>query len=235
MDRPVPQIRLKERRDVTIQSLCRHFAEDRLEITEFEERLDQAHRASTVADLDALLADLPGPADPVPAPMRDAATRGHALREAVRDSRTLFAFMGGVERRGQWTPARKNLVIAIMGGAELDFREVEMPAGETEVYIICMMGGAEIIVPPGLAVDASGIAIMGGFAHAAAPRRLEPGSAVLRINGLCIMGGVDIHVRHPGESAKEARLRERDDSRTLRERNDARTLRPRNRQRGPEE
>jgi predicted membrane protein len=59
-----------------------------------------------------------------------------------------------------------------MGGAELDFREVDLPPGETEVFIICMMGGAEIIVPPDLAVDASGIAIMGGFEHAA-PQRLR--------------------------------------------------------------
>jgi hypothetical protein len=221
MDRPVPQISLKERREVAIQSLCRHFAEDRLDITEFEARLDLAHRASSAKDLDALLADLQAPAEVRPA-AQDVPGRSHPLLDTVRDSRTLFAFMGGVERRGQWTPARKNLVIAIMGGAELDFREVEMPAGETEVYIICMMGGAEIIVPPELAVDASGIAIMGGFAHAAAPRRLEPGSAVLRINGLCIMGGVDIHVRHPGESAKQARLRQRDDSRTLPKRNQRR-------------
>jgi hypothetical protein len=223
MDRPVPQISLKERREVAIQSLCRHFAEDRLDMTEFEARLDLAHRASTAKDLDALLADLQAPAEVRPA-AQDAPGRRHPLRETVRDSRTLFAFMGGVERRGQWTPARKNLVIAIMGGAELDFREVEMPAGETELYIICMMGGAEIIVPPELAVDASGIAIMGGFAHAAAPRRLEPGSAVLRINGLCIMGGVDIHVRHPGESARQARLRERHDSRTPQKRNQQRDI-----------
>jgi hypothetical protein len=223
MDRPVPQISLKERREVAIQSLCRHFAEDRLDITEFEARLDLAHRASTAKDLDALLADLQAPAEVRPA-AQDAPRRSNPLRETARDSRTLFAFMGGVERRGQWAPARKNLVIAIMGGAELDFREVEMPAGETEVYIICMMGGAEIIVPPELAVDASGVAIMGGFAHAAAPRRLEPGSAVLRINGLCIMGGVDIHVRLPGESAKQARLRERDDSRTLQKRNQQRGI-----------
>jgi hypothetical protein len=221
MDRPVPQMSLKERRETAIQSLCRHFAEDRLDITEFEARLDLAHRASTTKDLDALLADLQAPAEVRPA-AQDAPRRSDLLRETVRDSRTLFAFMGGVERRGQWMPARKNLVIAIMGGAELDFREAEMPAGETEVYIICMMGGAEIIVPPELAVDASGIAIMGGFAHAAAPRRLEPGSAVLRISGLCIMGGVDIHVRHPGESAKQARLRERDETRTLQKRNQQR-------------
>lgn len=219
MDRPVPQISLKERRERTIQALCLHFAEDRLDVAEFESRLDRAHRASGAGELDALLSDLPAEAAQAPSRPSPMAQRTRALGEAVRKSQTLLAFMGGVERRGAWTPARKNLVVAIMGGAELDFREAELPAGETEVYVICMMGGAEIIVPPELAVDASGIAIMGGFGHAAAPRRLAPGAPVLRISGLCIMGGVEIHVRGVGESAKDARLREREERRLLREQN----------------
>ena len=52
------------------------------------------------------------------------------IPNAIRDSRTFLAFMGGVERRGNWKPARRNVVIAIMGGAELDFREVDLPPGE---------------------------------------------------------------------------------------------------------
>jgi hypothetical protein len=217
MDRSVPQLSVKERRELTIQALCRHFAEDRLEVAEFEARLDTAHRAKTAAELEALLADLPAAAAERPAAPRPRPRSSGGLAETVRTSRTLVAFMGGVERRGHWSPARKNLIVAVMGGAELDFREVELPAGETEVYIICMMGGVEIIVPPGLAVDASGIAIMGGFAHSAAPQRLEPGAPVLRVNGLCMMGGVDIFIRHVGESARDARLRERQERHELRD------------------
>jgi hypothetical protein len=218
---PVPAVGLKQRRERTIQLLCEHFAQDRLDLADFEARLDIANRAGSVTELDVLLQDLPV-ARPAVTPVQPAAEAlargGRAVRDAVRDSRTLLALMGGVERRGHWTPARKNIVIAIMGGADLDFREVELPSGETEVFIFCMMGGAEIIVPPGLAVDASGIAIMGGFAHASAPARPDPDTPVLRIHGLCIMGGVDIMVRHVGESAKDARLREREERKALRDR-----------------
>jgi hypothetical protein len=125
--------------------------------------------------------------------------------------------MGGVERRGSWAPARRNVVIAIMGGAELDFRELDLPPGETEVYIFTMMGGVEIIVPPELVVDASGIAIMGGFAHASAPRDPAENRPVLRVSGVCIMGGDDISVRRPGESPKDARLRRKEEQRLLRD------------------
>lgn len=217
-DKPVPQTMLKQRREQTIVLLCEHFAQDRLEVEEFESRLDRAHRAATVAELEVLLQDLPAPAPPAPEPpARDAFARGtRAVAEAVRESRTLLAIMGGVERKGRWKPARRNVVIAVMGGAALDFREVALPPGRTEVFILCMMGGAEIIVPPTLAVDASGIAIMGGFEHTAA-LPADPEAPVLRVNGLCLMGGVEILVRYPGESAKDARDRQREERRALRD------------------
>jgi hypothetical protein len=216
MDRPVPQVQLKERRELAIARLCEAFAQDRLELTELETRIDLAHRAATAADLDQLLADLPAPA-PEPPPAPAGPTTGARVREAIRESRTLIAFMGGVERRGNWAPGRKNIVIALMGGADLDFRDVDLPPGETEVFIFAMMGGVDIVVPPDLIVDASGIAIMGGFGHSSAPHDPSPAAPVLRINGLCLMGGVDISVRHRGETPKDARLRVREERRQLRD------------------
>jgi hypothetical protein len=220
MDRPPPEPSLNERRERTIRLLCDHYAQDRLEMEEFEARLDSAHRARGPEELQALLHDLPEPRS-LQARERPPAGRaesgretaealvrrgGAAVKEAVRDTRTMVAIMGGVERHGHWTPARKNLVIAMMGGAELDFREVDLPAGVTEVVVLAMMGGVEVIVPPELAVDANGIAIMGGFAHSS-PRRAEPDVPVLRVTGLCVMGGVEVKVRHPGETAKQAQKR----------------------------
>jgi hypothetical protein len=214
MDRPVPQSSLKQERERTIRALCEHFARDRLEVEELERRLDVAHRAATVDELASLLSDLPV-RQLSPRAQADALIeRGsRAVREAVRDSRTLLALLGGVERRGQWTPARRNIVIAVMGGADLDFREVHLPAGETEVFVVCLMGGATLIVPPTLAVDAGGIAIMGGFEHASPPRSTEPDAPVLRVHGVCIMGGVDIQVRQVGESARDAQARVREEQR----------------------
>jgi hypothetical protein len=216
MDRPLPQVQLKERRERAIAVLCEAFAQDRLEVTELEARIDRAHRAATPAELDALIEDLPAPPQAPPSTTQEptAATR---VSEAIRDSRTLLAVMGGVERRGNWAPGRKNVVIALMGGADLDFRDVHLPPGETEVFIFAMMGGVDIVVPPELNVDASGIAIMGGFGHSSSSRNPDPAAPVLRINGFCFMGGVDISVRRRGESSKDARLREKEERRQLRE------------------
>jgi hypothetical protein len=225
MDRPLPQTLLQERRERTIAALCEHFAGDRLELPEFEARLDAANRARSAEELGALLQDLPAlnrsvrPASPV----GDAVARGgRALEASVRKTRTLVAFMGGVERNGQWTPARRTLVVAVMGGAVLDFREVRLPPGETEVVLFCFMGGAQIIVPPGLDVDANGIAIMGGFESSSPPSGSDPDAPVLKLTGVAFMGGVEVTVREPGESAREARQRERERVREMKEEREAR-------------
>jgi hypothetical protein len=91
-----------------------------------------------------------------------------------------------------------------------------------DVSVFAMMGGVEIIVPPELAVDVSGIGVMGGFEQVSrAPMHPDPARPLVRVHGLAFMGGVSVETRLPGESEREARRRERrDERRQLRERND---------------
>ena len=67
-----------------------------------------------------------------------------------------------------------------MGGHSLDFREAMHGPGVTEVSVFAFMGGAEIIVPPEMAVEVSGFAMM---------------------------GGVDVTARLPGETGRQAKKR----------------------------
>src|SRR5690606_16143147 len=92
----------------------------------------------------------------------------------------------------------------------------DLPGGTTELFIVAVMGGAEIIVPPGLAVDCSGIGILGGFEHQADLRDHAGSTApLLRINGFALMGGVEVTVRLPGETAADARRRKRQERKAL--------------------
>jgi hypothetical protein len=205
---------LNHTRQLAIDALCEHFANDALTVEDFESRVDVAHRATSVEELRALLRDLPTPNLPVAA---GAATqpvpRGSfpvAPREHTKENGYAVAVMGGARRRGRWSPARVNHTISIMGGVELDFREALLPPGVTEVRIYTVMGGVEVIVPPNLTVESHGIGIMGGFEHAGDEYRdYDPEAPVLRISGVAIMGGVDIKVRLAGESARDARKRRR--------------------------
>jgi hypothetical protein len=200
-----------------ISALSTAFAQDDLTVEEFERRVDIAHRTSALSDLNALLADLPAPlpvpasgAQPAPAPAPALASPSE-----VRDSENMVAIMGGVERHGAWVPARQSHIFVLMGGAELDFREARLAPGVTEVTIVCAMGGVEIVVPPGLTVDVSGIAIMGGFGGRRAATPADASAPLLRVNGFALMGGVDVDIRLPGESAKERARRERKERKRL--------------------
>jgi hypothetical protein len=189
-DHSLTSAALRQRREQTIARLCEHFALDHLEAHELEERIDGAHRSATVAELETLLSGLPEIASPVP--HEEAATLP-APPGLGRDHQLVVAVMGGAERRGSWSPARNLYVTAVMGGAVLDFREVQLPPGVTEVFAVAIMGGIEIVVPPGMCVESNGIGVMGGFGHAG--KSLHPVDAplpVLRVSGLALMGGVEI-------------------------------------------
>jgi hypothetical protein len=205
---PLPAPALNERREETVKALIEHFAQDRLTLEQLEQRLDIANRARTAADLEALTADLPAPARPSPAAAPAPGVRRQADADAVRQRQVLVAVMGGVERKGAWTPARRTLVMAVMGGAVLDLREAAFAPGETEFQVFCFWGGVEIIAPPDVRIDADGLALMAGFEHGPSGLPDPPADApTVRVTGVAIMGGVEIYTRLPGESAKDARRR----------------------------
>lgn len=216
-----------ETRQITIDALMEHFANDVMDVDEFERRVGIAHTAATADELKELLKDLPGGGD-LPVARGDVAgdalapTREYSITSSdqVEDRQYVVACMGGSSRRGRWTPARKNFAIAVMGGAELDFREAVFGPGVTEVQVFALCGGVDIIVPPGLNVESRGIALLGGFDHSADTPTAsgDPSQPTLRITGVALMGGVGVSVRYPGESARDARRRQRQERREKRRR-----------------
>lgn len=215
-----------ETRQITIDALMEHFANDAMDVDEFERRVGMAHSAETADELKELLKDLPGGGE-LPVAREKvtgddlARTREYSITSSdqVEDKQYVVACLGGTSRRGRWTPARKNFAIAVMGGAELDFREAVFGPGVTEVQVWAMWGGVDIIVPPGLNVESRGIALLGGFDHSAdTPSSADPSQPTLRITGVAMMAGVDVSVRYPGESARDARRRRRQEGREKRRR-----------------
>ncbi|HEX2204979.1 MAG TPA: DUF1707 domain-containing protein [Longimicrobium sp.] len=209
--RPVP---LEQTRERVINQLIQHYAAENLTDAGLEERLMQVYAANTVPELHALVADLPvaGP-ETAPAPgvaPAAAAPTSVARADYTSERQVVAAVMGGAERKGVWTPPKQLFVVAAMGGAELDFRQARFGPGVTEVMCFVLMGGVEIVVPPGVYVDLNGLALMGGFGQVGhAPPPDDPAAPVLKIGGVALMGGVDVSIRYPGERASDAKRRER--------------------------
>ena len=141
-----------------------------------------------------------------------------ALAPATADDgvapETVYAIFGGVDRRGTWNVPRRWRVVAAFGGAQLDLREARFPTGVIDLEVRAVFGGVQIVVPPGLAVEVHGTAIMGGFQDVnRAPAHPDPDAPLLRIRGLALMGGVEITMRLPGESERQAHRRRKVESR----------------------
>jgi hypothetical protein len=206
---PVPRenlIALRDRREAVIGALTEHFAKDVLDVDEYDRRIDLAHRARTLAELDDIVVDLAPVASTamVPQPSTDLAL------ESWPEKKRWMAIFGGIDKKGRWTVPRKMRATAIMGGGSLDFRDAVIAPGVTELHITAIMGGFEIIVPPWLAVECDATAIFGGFEELERGHgEPDPGRSLLRITGLAIMGGVSIETRMPGESRRQAKKRHR--------------------------
>ncbi len=203
--------RAQETRERVIARLSDHFAHDDLDVDEFERRVTVAQTADNPADIEALLRDLGDlPAGPGAATKAVVPTVVPALAPADQDREAAYAIFGGIDRGGTWTVPRRMRIVAVFGGANLDMREARFPPGVVDIELTAVMGGINIVVPPGLAVQMHGSAIMGGFADVnRVPGHPDPDAPLLRVHGLTMMGGVNIEMRLPGESERVARQRER--------------------------
>jgi Cell wall-active antibiotics response 4TMS YvqF/Domain of unknown function (DUF1707) len=206
-------VAVRDRRDQVIARLSDAYTQDLFDVDELDRRLDLAHNASTVAELDALVADLGTSTALVVQPSL-------ALDDPGRpQTKSLRVIMSSVERRGAWIVPKQLTTRVFWGSAELDFREASLGSGVTTIDVRVTMGSLEIILPPTLAIDVDVSSIMGSVeSRHRAPAEHDPTRPFLRVTGSVVMGSVEVTTRLPGESKLDTWKRER------RERKDRRRL-----------
>ena len=177
-------------RDRTAEMLRRAASEGRITFDELDERVSRAYAAKTFADLEAVTSDLPGPGVKPPAPAT-ARYQPPGVPAGTPAPSLSLAIMIGARRAWPWLVPPAYTAVAIMGGVELDLRDARFAAAEVTIRAFCLMGGVSITVPEDMAVDVSGIGIMGGFDHRASGPG-APGAPHLRVVGFALMGGVDV-------------------------------------------
>ena len=181
-------------RDMAAAVINNALAEGRLTPQEHSDRLDAVFSAKTHAELVPLLDDLPaarGRRQDIAGPQPTGADL--ALVHTFRRGGRLVAIFGMVSRKGAWHPEPVMNVLAVFGGAELDFREAVLPGKEIVLRATAVFGGLEVIVPPEMRVVDNGIAILGGRDITGNPADAASQDApVLRIEGACVMGGIGV-------------------------------------------
>jgi hypothetical protein len=155
-------------------------AEGRLTLEELSDRVATAYAARTSTELDALTRDLPKLATVAALPERRSRTRW------------VIAVMSGARRKGRWATGEHCVAVAVMGGCNLDLRDAQITGSRLQITAISVMGGVTIVVPEGIEVDVSGLSVMGGKTVRVADVPPQPGTPVVHVRVLSVMGGVEV-------------------------------------------
>ncbi|MFI5685719.1 DUF1707 domain-containing protein [Streptomyces sp. NPDC051636] len=188
------------------------LAEGRLDIEEFEERLEATYKARTYGELTPITRDLPVPAGgTVPAvsmrkePVASGSWAGRIVGGEGSSSGAV-AVMSGFQRKGRWTVPKRFSCFAFWGGGEIDLREADFADREVEINCVAIMGGMQVVVPPGVEVVVRGFGVMGGFDHREDGVPAEPGAPRVIVSGFAFWGGVGVERKRT--RAERARLKE---------------------------
>lgn len=188
-------------RDRVADQLREALAEGRLSAEEHAERLNAVYQAKTYAELAPLVEDLPATGG-VRLP-EVAHTDGPEIRDDFppphAGTPNIVAVFSGAERHGRWLVSPETNVVAVFGGVELDLRQAVLSRREVTLNIVAIMGGVNIVVPPGVRVVNSAAAVFGGTT--VPPDDVEVPSAVIRLTGFTLFGGVNVE-RRSGDGAK---------------------------------
>ncbi|MEU9266580.1 DUF1707 domain-containing protein [Streptomyces sp. NPDC048251] len=187
------------------------LAEGRLDMTEFEERLEETYKARTYGELAPITRDLPvaGVTPPVVSLHKEPIEEGSWAGRIVGgegSSAWAVAVMSGFQRRGRWTAPRRFNCFAFWGGGDIDLREANFAAGEIEINCVAIMGGVQITVPPGVEVVVRGIGVMGGFDQRETGVPGDPGAPRVVVGGFAFWGGVGIERKKTRAARRQEKL-----------------------------
>lgn len=197
-DRPTqaPEVRAGDRdRERAIERLGQACGDGRLTLAELDERIEAAAAATTLAELDRLLADLPAP-------------EGLAAPPAEGRDWVVGAF-GSSERRGRWRLGPRTVAASVFGSTVVDLRDAVIDGNPVTMRAASVFGSVEVLVPPGVPVTVGGRGILGsvtryGLSH----DRPHPGVPHVHIDAVAVMGSVTVRrIRPPRRSLLRGRTR----------------------------
>lgn len=184
-------------RERALATLRQATVEGKLTLEEFSGRMDIAMTARTRSELAGLTRDI---TDSAPANL-PASPPARAASTTVSPPITsrIKAIMSENRRAGRWRAEGRVDVLAVMGNAKIDLRQAEIVGPELVVHVRCIMADVKIYVPKGLDVRFDVGAIMGSSKDVREGGEILPGSPIVRIEGSCVMGEVDVLSREIGK------------------------------------
>lgn len=204
-DQPVPS--LARAREIKIDELSTHFANDDLTLDDLERRIERVYKAASVAELEVITADLKRSATVPPEFIRAKVVKrgdtGAVSYEVPRGR--LVSFMSTMRRVGRWAVPRELTLKAIMSDTKIDLTQAVFAADTVDIQLSSVMASVKLVVAPGMRVIMDTNSIMSSVDSRADDLSLldAPASAnaqVIRITGYAFMSDVKVVVRRREQS-----------------------------------
>ncbi|EIE97572.1 DUF1707 SHOCT-like domain-containing protein [Saccharomonospora glauca] len=190
-------------RERVAQALHKALGEGRITLGELEERLDRVYSAKTLGELEPITADLPTDDTPLPATSTSSALDRRI--GGTPGSTTSIAVLSGTDRKGVWVLPPQHNSFAFWGGVKIDLRHARFAEQYSTITAVAIMGGIDVIVPDDVAVEVTGVGIMGAFEtrnKKGASPTAPPNAPVVKVTGLAFWGGVEVK-RVPRDKIKK--------------------------------
>jgi hypothetical protein len=193
MSSPYPPVPLAAARERTIELLSTHFANDSLTIDELDQRLERAYAATSVAQLDALTADLPDAREAGGQPR--IAALPMAVDRADQSGR-IVAILSETQRSGLWAVPPQLDIAAVMSTLTLDLRSAQLSPGVTDLHVKAVMASVQILLPPGVRVVESVRGFMASVTDDSySVVASDPSVPVIRLRGNAVMAEVKVQTK----------------------------------------
>jgi hypothetical protein len=114
----------------------------------------------------------------------------------------IVSFLGSIQKHGRWELPRRIRAVAVLGSVEIDLRDASIGVGLSVIEAVSVLGSIEIIVPPEIAIECDGDALLGTFALEYEGRvntALAGGDRTVRVIGSAYAASVTVRVKGPEE------------------------------------
>ncbi|MDP5184291.1 DUF1707 domain-containing protein [Blastococcus sp. BMG 814] len=186
-DPDVPVLRASDaEREAVVARLQAAVGEGRLDLDEFARRAENAYAAVSRAELDVLVADLPGNAPP---PVEIV---GQRTPEEVT------SVFGDVVLAAAATPPRR--AGTVFGDVRVDLRGLRTGEERLDLHVSTVFGDVDVIVAEGVQAELLGRTVFGDRKVELAPVPRLAGTPLVVVHGRTVFGNLRLRSLAPGES-----------------------------------
>ncbi|MEO8910972.1 MAG: LiaF domain-containing protein [Gemmatimonadaceae bacterium] len=118
-------------------------------------------------------------------------------------ARGIVSIFANNQKEGRWLVPAHLRVFSVFGSAKVDLREAILQHRESTIEVMSIFADVQIIVPPGVAVECDGDALLGAFTVSESKRRDRTpappslGGPVVRVIGSAYVASVTVKIRPP--------------------------------------